>query len=276
VIARGAVPELETLPDGEHWRVGDTQFVHSYTQPSTIGEFALRKQPAIVEKYVELCREFHGANIVELGIALGGSTALIALLAQPQKLVSFELAKDRITALDELAVAKGIQELLRPHYGVDQSDRARLAELVDAEFGDTPLDLVVDDASHMYAETVASFDVLYPRLRPGGLFVIEDWGADQMRAGWLRAVLEDPDAPGHAVLKERFAEAVAERKRGAGCMPLHRMGPELMELAFETDVVEEIVVDRHWISIRRGSAQLDSATFRLAGARSGLWNWGLP
>ena len=38
-----------------------------------------------------------------------------------------------------------------------------------------PLDLVIDDASHLYGPTMASFEVLFPRLRPGGLYVIEDW-----------------------------------------------------------------------------------------------------
>ena len=27
----------------------------------------------------------------------------------------------------------------------------------------------------MYAQTRASFEVLFPRLRPGGLYIIEDW-----------------------------------------------------------------------------------------------------
>jgi hypothetical protein len=33
----------------------------------------------------------------------------------------------------------------------------------------------VDDASHFYTETKASFNAAFPRLRPGGVFVIEDW-----------------------------------------------------------------------------------------------------
>jgi len=37
------------------------------------------------------------------------------------------------------------------------------------------LDLVVDDASHTYEQTKASFEILFPLLRPGGIYVIEDW-----------------------------------------------------------------------------------------------------
>ncbi len=37
------------------------------------------------------------------------------------------------------------------------------------------LDLVIDDASHMYEQTKRSFEILFPLLRPGGLYIIEDW-----------------------------------------------------------------------------------------------------
>jgi predicted methyltransferase len=38
---------------------------------------------------------------------------------------------------------------------------------------DQLLDLVVDDTSHL-GPTRASFNTLFPRLRPGGVYVIED------------------------------------------------------------------------------------------------------
>jgi hypothetical protein len=34
---------------------------------------------------------------------------------------------------------------------------------------------VIDDASHIYEPTRASFETLFPYLRPGGLYIIEDW-----------------------------------------------------------------------------------------------------
>ena len=36
-------------------------------------------------------------------------------------------------------------------------------------------DLIVDDASHHGQTTRASFDLLWPLVRPGGFYVIEDW-----------------------------------------------------------------------------------------------------
>jgi hypothetical protein len=52
--------------------------------------------------------------------------------------------------------------------------------------------------------------------------------------------------------------------------------PDLMELARSGDVVTSIAVDRHWMSIRRGPAELDPATWRIADARTGDWEWLLP
>jgi predicted O-methyltransferase YrrM len=269
------VPDLEALAGGERWKLADVEFVHSYRDESTANRFALRKPPDLVAKYRELCRVFAGANVVELGIAHGGSTALLALLARPRKLVAIELDDQRITALDELCESRGIGGSVRTYYGVDQSDRGPLAEIIDAEFGTEPLDLVIDDASHQYAETVTSFEVLYPRLRPGGLFVIEDWAADHARRKMTLAALDDTTSSLHAERQRRFTEALARRPSGLDPQPLHRIGPELMELTFAGTVVSELVVDRHWIAIRRGEASLDTDTFRLDDVRSRDWEWGL-
>lgn len=50
----------------------------------------------------------------------------------------------------------------------------------DAEFLDHlarhtgPYDIIVDDASHLSSLTIHSFEILYPHLKPGGIYVIED------------------------------------------------------------------------------------------------------
>lgn len=40
---------------------------------------------------------------------------------------------------------------------------------------DTRITVIVDDASHDYEKTIATFNNLWPVLRPGGTYVIEDW-----------------------------------------------------------------------------------------------------
>jgi MycE methyltransferase N-terminal len=66
---------------------------------------------------------------------------------------------------------RGIDEpRLRTHRG-DQGDPAYLGRLAN-EIG--PLDIVIDDGSHINEHVVTSFKALFPRVRPGGLYVIED------------------------------------------------------------------------------------------------------
>jgi hypothetical protein len=52
-----------------------------------------------------------------------------------------------------------------------QDDAAFLARM-SAEHG--PFDIIIDDGSHVPAQVIASFDVLFPLLGDGGLYVIED------------------------------------------------------------------------------------------------------
>ena len=53
----------------------------------------------------------------------------------------------------------------------DQADRALLRRLAD-DYG--PFDVVIDDGGHTAAQQVASFEALFPGLRPRGAYVVED------------------------------------------------------------------------------------------------------
>lgn len=74
-------------------------------------------------------------------------------------------------------------------YGLDIFDKAGLAEprfqpirgdQGDPAFLDTlgtdigPLDIVIDDGSHLSNQVITSFHALFPHVRPGGLYVVED------------------------------------------------------------------------------------------------------
>ena len=107
--------------------------------------------------------------IFEVGCTGGGSTTLVSLLAEPRKLVSCELNAEPVAGLASFIEAQGTGRWSSPFYGVDQSDHARLTEIVEAEFGGELLDLVLDDASHQYLPTDrASFEVLFPGCAQAG------------------------------------------------------------------------------------------------------------
>src|SRR3954454_4686448 len=159
----------------ERFQVGGVDFECSFEHGSKPDRFLICKNRGLVEDYLAVFDDFSDANMVELGIMDGGSVALAALAANPAKLVALELDEERVAALDDLLERLALTERIRPYYGVDQADRARLRAIIEDEFGDQKLDLVVDDASHRLDETRASFETLFPRLRPGGLYLIEDW-----------------------------------------------------------------------------------------------------
>jgi predicted O-methyltransferase YrrM len=239
--------------------------------------------PAIGE-LADLLPRYRGANIFELGIFAGGSVALTAMLAAPRKLVAIDKLPASAPTLARFIEARELDHVVRPYYEVDQSDRERLRELVATEFGDEPLDVVYDDASHLYEPTRASFEELFPRLRAGGVYVIEDWTSEQGFLSILRAHEEGRGHPAQsayvAALRDRLAAAVDDPSdevrhpfarslvdRGLGeligvdeaphevssFVPLIRLVHELVLVSVgRGDVVRSIRLSWNWAVIERG------------------------
>jgi hypothetical protein len=112
---------------------------------------------------------------VELGMWDGGSLAFWMEVLQPTKLVGVDLLERADSAyFRRYITSRRLHQRLKTYWKTDQRDAARLKQIVAAEFNG-PLDLVMDDASHGYQATKASFETLFPLLRPGGLYLIEDW-----------------------------------------------------------------------------------------------------
>lgn len=241
------------------FRVGEVEFRCEFA-PSEDRLFSIRKDRAGIEAYLEIIERFKGDNFVELGIGSGGSVALTALVAPPRKLVALDIGAERIEALDALVTERGLDERVRLHYGVDQANREQLAAILEDEFGDEPLGLVIDDASHRLDETRASFELLFPRLRPGGLFVIEDWNNQHLVTRALAAKLEDPSPEQLKAGVERF---LADSGRAGPS--LVRLVIQLILAQAESDeFVSEVRVDLHGAHIYRGPGELDRSDFRLA------------
>jgi predicted O-methyltransferase YrrM len=243
---------------GTSFEIDGVEFRTGWKRSSTGEFFTIIKSDEMVQQYRDLLARFPNPRIVELGIFQGGSVALMAMLARPRKLVAIELEETPVEPLLDLIRERGLGDSVRPYFGVDQADRARLADIVDREFGGEPLDVVVDDASHLYGPSVASFEVLFPLLRPGGAYVIEDWAGQDVMASAMAVELQDPDSPVH----EGIARAMAERPRR---VPLSRMALELTIAAAQSDgAVTGLGIDRHWVVVHRGEAELDPTSFRLS------------
>jgi predicted O-methyltransferase YrrM len=273
--ASDALTWLPTERTGPGWfarvdrfQIDDVEFHCSFERGSEPNRFYIRKQRQQVEDLLSVFDRFPNANVVELGIMEGGSTALAALAGRVRKLVAIELERARVDALDEVIARKGLDERVRPYYGVDQSDRARLDEIVADEFGDEQLDLVIDDASHRLEPTRASFEALFARLRDGGLYLIEDWNWQIRTAAAVAERLRDPDPLTEARLERRLRRARRADAKGSGHErqqpPLPQLVVELMLAKAESDeFVSEVTVGPWWVAVRRGAGRLDPATFRL-------------
>lgn len=168
--------------EGDSFRIDGTLFKvlpdGSLGQGVEMGDarFFVFKDRALIDILEETIARLGPRRIVELGIFQGGSTALLLELAKPERLLAIDsVAIEQGHPVETYAAERGLHDAVSLHGEVDQADRARLAELIELEFGDQPLDLVVDDCSHLYEPTKASLNELLPRLRPGGLYVIEDW-----------------------------------------------------------------------------------------------------
>jgi 2-polyprenyl-3-methyl-5-hydroxy-6-metoxy-1,4-benzoquinol methylase len=140
--------------------------------------FVFYKTKVLVDQYEYYFSKnpaFKPNNIMELGIFEGGSTVFWYEAFQPNKLVAIDLL-DREDSpyfqkyVEEHELFKKISTFWR----VDQADKPKLREIVASEFIG-PLDLVIDDCSHLYAPTLASFETLFPLLAPRGIYIIEDW-----------------------------------------------------------------------------------------------------
>jgi hypothetical protein len=218
----------------------------------------------MVDVYADLFRGFERPRMVELGISQGGSVALFSLMARPTSLVAVDLSPDRIGPLDRFIAERGLEGVVAAHYGVDQADKAALSALVDASVGDQPLDLVIDDASHRYSPTVASFECLFPRLRPGGRYVIEDWTTADVLGVAMAAYMASAAPDQRAALQTQIDEAGAAEPADA---PMSLIAIELtLARAQSRGGVRDVTVDEDWITVTRDDAPLDPATYRLADA----------
>ncbi len=246
--------------------VGTVEFQCEYPIGAVAeGRLAVEKPRPLVDAYVELIQTLRPRFIIELGIYKGGSVALLSELADPEKIVAFELSAQRAPALTEYIEKHRRAATVRPHFGVDQADRARIATITEKEFGDNALDLVIDDASHLYDQSLASFEVLFPRVRPGGLYLIEDWRWQHQTADAAAASAEATDLPEriqHAIVARMF-EAAEGRLQPV--VPLSRLVLQLvLARASGGDVVADVAVGGYWAAVRRGPAVLDAGTFRVA------------
>lgn len=112
-------------------------------------------------------------HLMELGIARGGSLPYIFDICDADFIVGVDILPEdpKISRKYDQSTMKDKYAL---HFETDQTDRKALNSIVNKHFPEG-LDMIVDDASHLLADTRTSFEILFPHLKTGGLYVIEDY-----------------------------------------------------------------------------------------------------
>jgi predicted O-methyltransferase YrrM len=154
-------------------------------RPSTSEAFTIVKNEPYLRVYEHLAAGLSPRSILELGVFQGGSYVFLDKLFKPRRMSAVEISPKPVEPLLEY-ISRNENRFV--HFATSQCDGEKLRQIVLDELADE-LDLVVDDASHTYEETKASFELLFPLLSPGGIYVIEDWSWAHHRD------YQSPDAP---------------------------------------------------------------------------------
>lgn len=206
--------------------------------PSSNEVVTLFKDPDFVKAYLDLLqgREFH--NMVEVGVKHGGSAIFFWHLLQLEKLCCIELNQNA-PALINYIETHGLTKDFHTYFGVNQGDRMHLQSIIRECFPTESIDLVIDDASHIYTPSLATFETLFPLLRPGGLYILEDWRASLL--------------------------AVQRNKESEVEPPLHQLVHEILDFAtVNPHIMPAINCNRNFVVVERGEGFLPTEAFSLA------------
>jgi len=247
---------MTTLPDLEVIDACTFELRPQHRVPTREDWICLRKNREFANRYLQLAGEFHNARMVEVGVDRGGSTAFFTKLFEPETLVAVELSTRAKRFIRGFLSEHDPEGRVQIHWGVDQSDRSVVPGIIDDAFGNAALDLVVDDASHLLEPSTATFEMLFPRLRPGGLYVLEDWsGILLVEREVHNAVVRDAGG----AFTGKFRDAVKD-----GTDKVRPMSILICQLVIAAgrnpDWVAEVRVTDGFCEVRRGAAAIPADT----------------
>lgn len=135
----------ERYMDKEGW--GDKGTLHSYIE--------------IYEKYMNKTNKI---DILEIGVQKGHSI----------RMWQDYFTDSNVYGLD-VTLSNVIFDKLENVFVCDATDESA----VNNTLKDIKLDYIVDDGSHLIEHQIKSFDILWPRIKPGGKYFIEDVNGDE-------------------------------------------------------------------------------------------------
>lgn len=103
-------------------------------------------------------------DLVEIGVFWGESIKVFAEHYFNARILGLDLKMNEI----DFSKYKNVS-----YETCDQANKTHMIEVV-SKFSAAP-DIIIDDASHIGSLTLSTFQTLFPLLKNGGLYIIEDW-----------------------------------------------------------------------------------------------------
>jgi hypothetical protein len=145
VNVRSLQEVYENYKDKEGW--GDKGTLHSYIEP-----------------YETHMDRKSNIDILEIGVQKGHSIAMWNDYFENSNVYGIDISFNNLIFKD-----------LKNIFICDATDES----LINETFKDIEFDYVVDDGSHLIEHQIKSFDILWPRIKPGGKYFIEDVNGDE-------------------------------------------------------------------------------------------------
>ncbi|AYO83647.1 class I SAM-dependent methyltransferase [Methylobacterium brachiatum] len=131
-------------------------------------------------------------SLLEIGILRGGSVAFFNEQLKPKRHMAIDIHREEgglDTLADKVNSGERGDRQLHVRYDISQSDTQGIVSEYERKFGvRAEFDLIIDDASHSYELSLETFNGLFPRVKPGGIYAIEDWGWGH----WQEGGFQDP------------------------------------------------------------------------------------
>src|SRR5687768_9836169 len=189
-------------------------------------KFGLHQYTSVYEELTKPLRR-RAVSLLELGVGgyghvTGGESLLMWAAYFP---------KGRIYGIDiedKTALSRGRIKVFQ----CSQTDRPRLTALCD-EIG--PFDLVIDDGSHVNPHQIESFRILWPYVKDGGWYVVED----VQTSYWPSYGGGAPGSPAYASSCMSFFKALADSVNQCEFLdpPRIQTEPSIGQIAFHHNMI---------------------------------------
>lgn len=158
------------LPGGHH--------IRSNEFPGDVWDIVYHKNKSTLNDYYKIFTHFTPESVFEIGVMEGGSLVLWNTLFNC-KVVGVDCTSVNFTPSFRKYQRKetcdvGKQDIVT--IILDVYNAGHLDEVADREFPEG-IDFIVDDGPHDIRSMRSNFNVLWPKLKKGGFYSIEDWQA---------------------------------------------------------------------------------------------------